>query len=47
MDRVFDWNEINYDVPQHDEVEQTVQAARCMDCGKQIDFLFRYHLKKF
>jgi len=31
--RVFDWNEINYEEPQHDEVERTVQAARCMDCG--------------
>lgn len=33
LERVFDWNEINYDVPQHDDVERTVQAARCMDCG--------------
>lgn len=33
MNRVFDWNEINYELPQHDEVERTVQAARCMDCG--------------
>lgn len=33
LERVFDWNEINYEVPQHDEIERTVQAARCMDCG--------------
>jgi len=33
LERVFDWNEINYEAPQHDDVEQTVQAARCMDCG--------------
>ena len=33
LDRVFDWNEINYEMPQHDEVEQVVQTARCMDCG--------------
>jgi NAD(P)H-dependent glutamate synthase small subunit len=33
LDRIFDWNEINFTVPQHDEVERTVQAARCMDCG--------------
>lgn len=33
LNRVFDWNEINYEVRQHDTVEQTVQAARCMDCG--------------
>ena len=33
IERVFDWNEINYDTPQHDMVEQTVQSARCMDCG--------------
>lgn len=33
LERVFDWNEINFDQPQHDEVERTVQAARCMDCG--------------
>lgn len=33
LERVFDWNEINYSVLQHDEVEKTVQAARCMDCG--------------
>jgi len=31
--RVFDWNEINYEIPQHDETEKTIQAARCMDCG--------------
>ena len=33
LERVFDWKEINYGVAQHDDVEQTVQAARCMDCG--------------
>lgn len=33
LDRVFDWNEINFEMPQHDEVEQVVQTARCMDCG--------------
>jgi NAD(P)H-dependent glutamate synthase small subunit len=33
MERVFDWGEINYDEVQHDDVEQKVQAARCMDCG--------------
>lgn len=33
LERVFDWGEINYTVPQHDAVERTVQAARCMDCG--------------
>jgi glutamate synthase (NADPH/NADH) small chain len=33
LERVFDWSEINYSVPQLDEVERTVQAARCMDCG--------------
>lgn len=33
LERVFDWSEINFDIPQHDEVERTVQAARCMDCG--------------
>lgn len=33
LERVFDWSEINYSIPQHDEVERTVQAARCMDCG--------------
>ena len=33
LERVFDWGEINYTVPQHDKVERTVQAARCMDCG--------------
>ena len=33
LERIFDWSEINYDQPQHDEVERTVQAARCMDCG--------------
>ena len=33
LERVFDWNEINYPVPQHDDAERTVQAARCMDCG--------------
>ena len=33
LERIFDWNEINYETPQHDKVEQTVQAARCMDCG--------------
>jgi glutamate synthase (NADPH) small chain len=33
LERVFDWNEINYSVPQLDNVERTVQAARCMDCG--------------
>ena len=33
LERVFDWAEISYDVAQHDEVERTVQAARCMDCG--------------
>lgn len=33
LERIFDWNEINYEVPQHDTIERTVQAARCMDCG--------------
>lgn len=33
IERVFDWKEINYEKVQHNEVEQTVQAARCMDCG--------------
>jgi len=33
LERIFDWNEINYDIPQHDDIERTVQAARCMDCG--------------
>mmetsp|Transcript_20232 Transcript_20232/g.18366 ORF Transcript_20232/g.18366 Transcript_20232/m.18366 type:complete len:558 (+) Transcript_20232:45-1718(+) len=33
LERVFDWNEINYSTPQHDEIERTIQAARCMDCG--------------
>jgi glutamate synthase (NADPH/NADH) small chain len=33
LERVFDWAEINYSIPQLDEVERTVQAARCMDCG--------------
>lgn len=33
LSRVFDWKEINYSTAQHDEVERTVQAARCMDCG--------------
>lgn len=33
LNRIFDWNEINYELPQHDVVERTVQAARCMDCG--------------
>jgi glutamate synthase (NADPH/NADH) small chain len=33
LSRVFDWNEINFEHPVHDEVETTVQAARCMDCG--------------
>jgi NAD(P)H-dependent glutamate synthase small subunit len=33
LERIFDWSEINYSEPQHDEVERTVQAARCMDCG--------------
>lgn len=33
LERIFDWNEINYETPQHDTVERTVQAARCMDCG--------------
>jgi NAD(P)H-dependent glutamate synthase small subunit len=33
LERVFDWGEINYSSPVHDEVERTVQAARCMDCG--------------
>ena len=36
LERVFDWNEINYDSPQHDDIERTVQAARCMDCGKSL-----------
>mmetsp|Transcript_43613 Transcript_43613/g.88179 ORF Transcript_43613/g.88179 Transcript_43613/m.88179 type:complete len:574 (-) Transcript_43613:265-1986(-) len=31
LERVFDWQEINSDG--HDDVERTVQAARCMDCG--------------
>lgn len=31
LERVFDWGEINDS--SHDEVERTVQAARCMDCG--------------
>lgn len=31
LERVFDWKEINAEG--HDEVERTVQAARCMDCG--------------
>ena len=31
LERVFDWQEINSEG--HDEVERTVQAARCMDCG--------------
>lgn len=31
LERVFDWQELN--APGHDEVERTVQAARCMDCG--------------
>lgn len=31
IERVFDWREINAEG--HDEVERTVQAARCMDCG--------------
>lgn len=33
LERIMDWKEINYEVSQHDEVERTVQAARCMDCG--------------
>jgi len=33
LERVFDWKEINYSVAQHDEVQQKIQAARCMDCG--------------
>jgi NAD(P)H-dependent glutamate synthase small subunit len=33
LERVFDWSEINFNQPVHDEVERTVQAARCMDCG--------------
>ena len=33
LERVFDWKEINYSEAQHDQVQQTVQAARCMDCG--------------
>ncbi len=33
LERIFDWAEINYENPQHDDVERTVQAARCMDCG--------------
>lgn len=33
LERVFDWNEINFEEAQHDDVERTVQAARCMDCG--------------
>ena len=33
MERIFDWNEINYEEIQHDDIEKTVQAARCMDCG--------------
>ncbi|KAJ1453254.1 hypothetical protein M885DRAFT_619146 [Pelagophyceae sp. CCMP2097] len=32
IERVFDWAEIN-EREGHDEVERTVQAARCMDCG--------------
>lgn len=31
LERVFDWGEINAEG--HQEVERTVQAARCMDCG--------------
>lgn len=31
LERVFDWQEINSSG--HDDVERTVQAARCMDCG--------------
>lgn len=31
LERVFDWREINSEG--HDNVERTVQAARCMDCG--------------
>ena len=31
LERVFDWGEIND--ASHDDVERTVQAARCMDCG--------------
>jgi NAD(P)H-dependent glutamate synthase small subunit len=31
LERVFDWAEINSSG--HDEVERSVQAARCMDCG--------------
>lgn len=33
LERIFDWGEINYENPVHDDVERTVQAARCMDCG--------------
>lgn len=33
LERIFDWSEINYSEAQHDDVERTVQAARCMDCG--------------
>ncbi|EGB11019.1 hypothetical protein JL720_6007 [Aureococcus anophagefferens] len=32
LERVLDWGEINAQ-DGHDEVERTVQAARCMDCG--------------
>jgi len=31
LERVFDWNEINSSG--HDDIERTIQAARCMDCG--------------
>lgn len=33
MERVFDWKEINFEELQQSDVEKTVQAARCMDCG--------------
>ena len=32
LERVLDWGEINASEG-HDDVERTVQAARCMDCG--------------
>ena len=32
LERVFDWGELNAPGG-HDQLERTVQAARCMDCG--------------
>jgi hypothetical protein len=39
LERVFDWGEINFSVLQHDEIERTVQAARCVSHGTSTEVL--------